>query len=1200
MLLNLHILRQSYAVFFRMMIIILVITLGSAALTPDSYAQDNTPIVTAPENISLQSIEQARERVSARTELNETQIATARSAYDTAETAFKVAQNHLEDVKRLNAVIVNGPKRYDDLRAEIAALQALTPIDMDDEAQTMTAETLAASQQTLITKEAEQRALRAQLTDLRTELETVQSRRVLAPKEQAESLAKINDLSEQIIARGDSAEGPLDTAQIVALKSRLYFRRAQAAALEIEIASFAERQRLILARQDLTQTQLARVSESVTALQRLTGQQRSIDAMRFVTQAEDTLTKINANAAQTSGVIDEGVGQTANDTPILASPITNAPHSLVLAYAIENVDLSKQLLGIADEASQLPQRQAQKRSQIDILEADLTTAQSLIELGNLSRQSATTLRQLRNDNETVSQVQGDIASLSQDIAVATQSRLLAQNRMRQLGLGDAGVTAFAEEWAAENPASAPLTEADFTILTALHTNRRTILREITNAARDRTEELTQLKSTLDSLLSSSKVLTNVLDTNLLWLPSIAAIDISWPAKVIKGAAAVFSPRHIGLIWSNLIKSITSNLALVTIFMTAALGCLVLRERLWDDIERRAAMVGRVQKDSYLHTPAVIVACIITALPLPITFFLIGLLFEFAPTNEPFISDLAGTAYYLAIFTAFFLTWRAWDRDLSLFDKHFKLGAELRHAINRELRWFIPVTATSTALIQLTIDSKDPNVYEGFSLAAFLVTTLSLAVISYKILWKRRKAQDHVLRYSETLVRYWGIFAVLMIGIPFLCAVFASLGYYETTSELLYRLFISGWLLVGSYVVYGTTRRTVVVSKRRLALTQAIERRDKAVKARQEQKEAQDRGDENAPPPVVNYEEIDIETVSRQTEKLLNAFMLVLFAVLMWTIWSDLLPALSFFNNVELGHYMVDTVDPETNAPITVERAITLWNLMQSLVIIGLTFMAARNLPGFLEIFALNKLGFDAGSRYAIVTILGYIIFGVGLFLALDRLGLQWSQLKWVITGLSVGIGLGLQKIIANFVSGLIILFERPVRLGDYVTIGEQSGTVTRIQIRATTLVDLDNREILIPNEALISERVTNWTLSNSITRLVVNVGIAYGTDTDEAKAIILAVAKANPLILDVPQPQAIFSGFGDNSLDFEIRTFLRCFEDRVLTRHALHTEINKAFDKAGISIPFPQRDLHVITPPPIAPVVKSYKKTKTKTKPKKT
>ena len=182
-----------------------------------------------------------------------------------------------------------------------------------------------------------------------------------------------------------------------------------------------------------------------------------------------------------------------------------------------------------------------------------------------------------------------------------------------------------------------------------------------------------------------------------------------------------------------------------------------------------------------------------------------------------------------------------------------------------------------------------------------------------------------------------------------------------------------------------------------------------------------------------------------------------------------------------------------------------------------------------------------------------------------------------MTGLSVGIGFGLQKIIANFVSGLIILFERPVRIGDYVTIGEQSGIVSRIKIRATTLSDLDNREILIPNEALISERVTNWTLSNSVTRLTVSVGIAYGSDTEKARDIMLSVLKANNKILETPAPQVLFIGFGESSLDFDIRVFLRNFEDRWPVRHVIHTEINRALEAAGIAIPFPQTDLNIVS-----------------------
>ena len=1151
-----------------------------------SASAQNTPVsITAPDGISVASIDRARAKLVDNGALNETQLSTAKASYDSAETAFKNAQANLKEAARITALIKTSAKRLTELQAEITATQALPAIVTPGDSTDMNAQKLSESQQELIAKEAEQRALRAVLGDLRTELETLQSRRLLAPEEQTEALSNITALNEQIIAQGESPKNPIERAQVTALKSRLYFRRAQAATLELEIAAFGERQKLFIARRGLAQVKLTRVSKHVAGLQKLTGQQRLIDARGFLTRAETALTNLNE---PNLNEVNLNIG---DDTT----------HPMVTAYAVENVAFGQQLLGIAQEASKLPRRQAQKRSQIDIIDADLTTAQSLITLGNLSRQSATILRQLRTDNDSVSVVEAEIKTLSQDIATATQIRLLAQNRLRALGPGQADATSLYEKWQEENAATAPPNTENITKLQGLHTGRRTLLNEIINAERDRLGELTQLKNTQDSLLVKSRDLAAMLDKNLLWLPSVAAIDLSWPGKVVRGALTVFSPRHLSLFLNTLRQSASDNAGLVLIMLIAAGACLFVRGRLHADIARRAAMVGRVQKDSYAHTPAVIMACIIIALPLAIIFLLMGFLFALSTTPDPFIERLAGTFAYLFVFMLFFLTWRAWDADLSLFDKHFKLSASLRHLVKKQLRWFIPLAGTSTALITLTIDSKDVDVFEGFSLAAFLVTTLALSVISYKILWQRRNAPDHMLANSRTQ-RYWSGFAVFMIAVPILCALFAGLGYYDTTAELLYRLFVSGWLLVGTYVVYGTVRRSVVISKRRLALTLAVERRDKAVKARQEQKEAQDRGEEQLDAlPAINYEEIDIESVSRQTAKLLNAVMFVLFAVLMWMIWSDLLPALSFFDNIELGHYMVETLDSETGAAALVERAITLWNVIQALAIFVMTMMAARNLPGFLEIFALNRLGFDPGTRYAIVTIMGYIIFAVGMFMGLDRLGLQWSQLKWIITGLSVGIGLGLQKIIANFVSGLIILFERPVRLGDYVSIGEQSGTVTRIQIRATTLVDLDNREILIPNEALISERVTNWTLSDSITRLVLSIGIAYGTDTEEAQKIMLGVMKANALVLDTPAPQVVFIGFGDSSLDFEIRAFLKSFEERVPARHALHTEINKAFTKAGISIPFPQRDLHVVNPigtPKAKSKKKSGPKVKSKTGPK--
>ncbi|MGB0905936.1 MAG: mechanosensitive ion channel domain-containing protein [Maricaulaceae bacterium] len=1110
--------------------------------------------LSPPDGVTLTSLETSRSRIENRQDLDADKKAIALASYDSAITALKNATLYTDNANEFKTLLKTSAVRVNEIEAEISELNDLPSVTLEDDMSDMNSQNLAELQQSLIIKETELRILRSGITDLTTELDALQNRRLIAPDEQVDVLSRIKDLSTRLLTTTDASEDIAKEAQLISLRSRLYARRAQSAMLEQEIASFAERQKQITANRELNQIRADRVSTEVEALQKLTGKKRLIDANSFTNKAE-------ATAAELGDV----------------SP-------LLIAYAQENIDIARSLNEIAQSSSQLPSLKAALRSQVDILDADLNTTASLIALGSLSRQSATMLRKLSKDIPSVKVIRADIKAVNEDITTATQSRLLAQDRLRKFLPNENELEFLVRQWEFTNPELPQVTSPEIGLLNMMYLERRDILTEVANAASERIDELNSLQIVQKTVLDKSRELANLLDQNLLWLPSIPSIKKGWPKKVIKGAFEVFNLKKVETVSKQLHIAGLQHIWLVALFVIGIIICYHQRSTLWKDIERRSRLVGRVQKDSHWHTPAVLVSCIIIALPLALIFTLFSLLLILSGSTDPFIGSLSSAFKYLAVFTLFFLSWRAWDRDLSLFDTHFNLPKSWRHVVNKQFRWFIPLTGTAGTLMVLTEGSSSANVHDGFSLFAFIIVATCLSVVFYNVLWKRRNSQDHILSADSSIGNYKTPLATFLISIPLLAAVLAGAGYYETTAELFYRFFISGCLLVGTYVAHGIVRRNIMVGKRRLSLRQAIERRDKAVKMRAQQAAAEERG-ETAPPPAVDYDQIDIESLNRQTLKLINTIFVIAFAALMWMIWSDLLPALTFFNNVELGHYMsVGTDGEEIITPIT------LWNVMQAVVISVLTVLTARNLPGLLDMFALNKMGFDAGSRYAIVTIMGYVIFGIGAFMALDRLGLQWSQLKWVITGLSVGIGLGLQKIIANFVSGLIILFERPVRLGDYVTIGEQSGTISRIQIRATTLMDLDNREILIPNEALISERVTNWTLSDSVTRLNLFIGIAYGSNTEQARDIMLNVLKADKIVLDTPPPRVLFIGFGDSSLDFELQVYLKKFEDRVPTRHSINMALNKALDKAGIEIPFPQRDLHIIS---------DKTKTNAKAKPKK-
>jgi potassium efflux system protein len=203
------------------------------------------------------------------------------------------------------------------------------------------------------------------------------------------------------------------------------------------------------------------------------------------------------------------------------------------------------------------------------------------------------------------------------------------------------------------------------------------------------------------------------------------------------------------------------------------------------------------------------------------------------------------------------------------------------------------------------------------------------------------------------------------------------------------------------------------------------------------------------------------------------------------------------------------------------------------------------------------------------------------------IGIGWSKVQWLAAAMVVGLGFGLQEIFANFVSGLILLFERPIRIGDTVTVGDVTGEVTRIQIRATTITDWNRKELVIPNKEFVTGQVINWTLSDSTLRVIVPVGIAYGSNTQLAEEILAKVAKENDLVLAEPKSKVLFLEFGESSLNFELRVFVSSVEYLLKVRHQLHKAIDQEFRRAGIEIAFPQRDIHVRSIRDSLPVIDS-------------
>ena len=471
--------------------------------------------------------------------------------------------------------------------------------------------------------------------------------------------------------------------------------------------------------------------------------------------------------------------------------------------------------------------------------------------------------------------------------------------------------------------------------------------------------------------------------------------------------------------------------------------------------------------------------------------------------------------------------------------------------------------------------------------AFVSFCLLLAVMLRRIVRPSGAVIGDLLRSNpnSTMHRLRWLWYPLAVGSPLCLAMLALMGYQYTSEQLMIRLQLTLVLSIVLVITYTMLMQWMLAAKRSLAMKHARARRAAALAAAQ--RETDEDGNAYSPIAVTEVPQVNLSLLNQQMLRLVHGSACILFVTVGWGIWGQVLPALQVFSRIELWTVVVETTQQAVAGgegaavqEITRIVPVTLGQLLFSAVVFSVAILASRNLPGLLELAVLQRLPMDHGGRNAITTLCRYAFMSAGCVVACNTLGIRWGSVQWLVAALTVGLGFGLQEIFANFVSGLIILFERPVRIGDVVTIDSVTGCVSRIQIRATTITDWDRKEYIVPNKEFVTGKLLNWTLSDKTNRIVVKVGVAYGTDTEHALAMLQQIADEHPLILKDPPPLVGFEGFGESSLDLVLRCFLPNLDSRPKVITQLHLTIDRRFKEAGVEIAFPQRDVHVRSMPP--------------------
>lgn len=698
--------------------------------------------------------------------------------------------------------------------------------------------------------------------------------------------------------------------------------------------------------------------------------------------------------------------------------------------------------------------------------------------------------------------------------------------------------------------------------TSYFESQRKTLRTIADLYGDYSAKLANLDTREREHVDTVQEYADFIDANILWVKSSLPLRISDLREGVSALGWLLSGGNwrqvAAVLWADFKSSVSVYLALLLVVVSL----IVLHPKAHGAIGILSEKVRQVQTDSFLHTFKVLVLTLFLAGAWPVVLFLLWWRLRAAAPDNDFSQSLA-TGLLTLVPVVFMLSFlRHFAMPHGLAHDHLRMRQGPLSFFRRLLGWYFVLAIPIVLIIQIMhAQQTDEQWYNSAGRLFFMTHLVVLALLQLLLLRPTGPLMEPYLkqRRGDWMERLRYLWYPLSFILPVTFALLAGIGYFYAARHLFIKLVATIILILLAILVRAMFVRWLMVAQRRLAL---LERQKREAAEQEMQEKGESASSSEALQSKTKDDEITIFQISRQTRRLIDMLTLLVPLGGIWYVWNDVLPALGALGKIELWK-------------MGAEQIVTLGSLAVALVVVVLTVIVTRNVPGLLEIAILRRLPLDRGVRFAIITLFRYSLAVIGTVLAFSKIGIGWSKVQWLIAAMTVGLGFGLQEIFANFVSGLIILFEQPIRVDDVVTIGDVTGKVSKIRIRATTVRRWDQRELIVPNKEFITGRLINWTLSDNVLRQEFSVGIAYGSDIAKTEKILYEVAADNPMVLKDPKPMVIFREFGDNSLNFDLRLYISGMDNWIPVWHQTNCAIDTEFRKAGIEIAFPQRDIHI-------------------------